>query len=97
MIHTDDIHKLSEFRQNAKAHLDRLHKTGRVEVLTVNGEPRGVVMTPEHYEEMIEKATLADSLAMIDRSMEDIKAGRTHDAKQAIREIANELGLKLDR
>ena len=34
MIRTSDIRKLSEFRQNATAHLDRLAKSGGVEILT---------------------------------------------------------------
>lgn len=52
MIRTDDIRKLSDFRQNAKAHLDRLAETGRIEVLTVNGEARAVVMSPRVFDEM---------------------------------------------
>ena len=34
---------------------------------------------------------------MIDRSMDDIQNGRTQPAKPALRKIAQELGLKLDR
>ncbi len=52
MIRTDDIRKLSDFRQNAKAHLDRLAETGRIEVLTVNGEAKAVVMSPRVFDEM---------------------------------------------
>ncbi len=37
------------------------------------------------------------TLAMMERSMEDIRNGRTQPAKQALREIAEDLGLKLDR
>ena len=43
------------------------------------------------------KAELAESLAMIDRSMEDIRTGRTQAAKPALEKLADELGLKLDR
>ena len=34
---------------------------------------------------------------MIDRSMEDIREGRTQPAKPALKNIADELGLKLGR
>jgi len=37
------------------------------------------------------------TLEMMRRSMEDIDAGRTKPAKQALRDIADELGLRLDR
>lgn len=97
MIRTDNIRKLSDFRQNATNHLDRLAVSGDAEVLTVNGEAKGVVMSPKTFDAMAEKAALLDSLQMIDLSMEDIKAGRTHDAKDAIQGIAHKLGLKLDQ
>ena len=37
MIRTSNIRSLSEFQRNAKRHIRRLKKTGRPEVLTVNG------------------------------------------------------------
>lgn len=51
---------------------------------------------PEQTNRM-EESELGQSLVMIDRSMADIKAGRTHEARQAIQAIANELGLELQR
>jgi hypothetical protein len=38
---------------------------------------------------------LAAGLAMIDRGMEDARAGRTRPAKAALQEIADEFGLKI--
>lgn len=97
MIRTDDIRKLSDFRQHARAHLDRLAEKGGVEVLTVNGEARGVVMSPKVYDVLAEKAALFDNLAAIDRSLEDIRAGRVQDAREAMRQIAAEAGVRLSR
>lgn len=96
MIRTDDIRKLSDFRQNATAHLDRLAQDGTAEVLTVNGEAKGVVMAPATFDELANKAALIDSLALIDRSMEDVKKGKGEDFRDAIRGIADQLGLQLD-
>lgn len=96
MIRTDDIRKLSDFRQNATAHLDRLAEDGTAEVLTVNGEAKGVVMAPATFDELANKAALIDSLALIDRSMKDVKTGKGEDFREAIRGIADQLGLQLD-
>ena len=52
----------------------------------------GVVPSPETFDELAEKAELAESFAMLDRSMEDIRDGRTRPAKAAIKEIAEKLG-----
>jgi len=97
MIRTDEIRKLSDFRQNTTAHLDRLAEEGGVEVLTVNGEARGVVMSPKVYDELAEKAALVDNLRAIERGLEDIRAGRVQDAREAMRQIAAETGLRLER
>jgi hypothetical protein len=56
-----------------------------------------VVLSPEAYDALAEKAELAEGLAMIDRGMEDVREGRTHAAKPALKRIAEELGLTLDR
>lgn len=40
---------------------------------------------------------LAASLAAIERGMNDVRAGRGQPMKKALREIAADLGLKLDR
>jgi hypothetical protein len=45
-----------------------------------------------------EQATeLARNLTAIERGMEDVRAGRGQPMKEALREVADELGLDLDR
>jgi PHD/YefM family antitoxin component YafN of YafNO toxin-antitoxin module len=65
--------------------------------VTTNGETEAVVLSPSAFDELMDQADLARSLALLDRSMEDIKAGRTRPAKAAIQQIADELNLTLDR
>ncbi|HYO26602.1 MAG TPA: hypothetical protein VEQ85_16795 [Lacipirellulaceae bacterium] len=48
------------------------------------------------YEEL-SAAEMAESLAAIDRGMADVAAGRTKPVREALREIADKLGLQLDR
>lgn len=56
-----------------------------------------MVLSPETYDALADKAELAENLGMIDRSLEDIREGRTQQAKAALEKIADDLGLKLDR
>jgi hypothetical protein len=44
-----------------------------------------------------EARELARNLAAIERGMEDVRAGRGQPMKAALREIADELGLEIDR
>jgi len=47
--------------------------------------------------EMEERQRKAATLELMQRSMADFDAGRTRPAKQALREIAADLGLTVDR
>jgi len=95
MIQTTDIQKLSVFRQKASEHLARLKETGRAEILTVNGEAAGVVMSPKTYDELMQEVDMARSLAMLDRSEADIAAGRTRPMREALKEMIERRGGKV--
>ncbi len=45
----------------------------------------------------MDQADINQSLKQLDQGMEEVKAGRGQPFDQAIREIASELGLKLNR
>lgn len=97
MIRAGDVRKLSDFRQNAMAHLDRLARTGRIEILTVNGEAKGVVMSPRVFDEMADRIEELEVTASIRRGLADAADGRTRPARQAIEALAAELGLDLNQ
>ena len=54
MIRPEDIGSLTDFARNAKAHLKRLKRTGRPELLTVNGKAEVVVQNAAAYQRLIE-------------------------------------------
>jgi len=54
MIRPEDIGSLSDFSRNTKAHLKRLRRTGRPELLTVNGKAEVVVQNASAYQRLIE-------------------------------------------
>ncbi len=97
MIRSSDITSLSEYRKHLREHHDRIRRSKRPLYVTSNGETDAVVLSPEAFDELVEQLEIAESLRMIDRSREDIKAGRVQPFRDAIRDIADELGLKLDR
>lgn len=97
MARSEDITSFTEHRQHLREHLSRVRETGRPLYITTNGRTDAVVMSPEAYDALAEKAELADSLMHLERSSEDIAQGRTHEAKAALERIAKDLGLKLDR
>ena len=53
MVRPEDIGSLTDFNRNTKAHLKRLRRTGRPELLTVNGKAEVVVQSAGAYERLI--------------------------------------------
>lgn len=97
MNRTTDITSFTEHRQHLRDHLNQVRSTGRPLFVTTNGETDAVVLSPKAFDELAEKAELAESLQQLDRSMEDVHVGRGRELKAAVRDIAEDLGLKLDR
>jgi len=82
MIHIEDIRPLTDFQRNAKQHLSRINKTGRSEVLTVNGKAEAVLVGKKTYAQMVCAMEELETLKSIQRGLEDINAGRTLSAKK---------------
>lgn len=97
MTRTTDITSFTDHRNNLRQHLNRLKKTGRPLYITTNGETEAVVLSAKAYDELADRADLAETLAMIDRSEADIKAGRVKEARVGLSAIAKKRGIKLDR
>ena len=53
MFRPEDIGSLTDFARNVKARLDRLRRTGRPELLTVNGKAEVVVQSAAAYFRLI--------------------------------------------
>lgn len=94
-MRTDDIQPFTELRANLAAHFRHVQETGRPLFVTSNGRTAAVVLSPEAYDRLAEKAELADNLALIDRGMQDVKAGRVREARAGIEELAGKHGVAL--
>ncbi len=51
-----DIISLTDFQRNAKDHITRLARTGKAQVLTVNGKASLVVQDAEAYQKLLDQA-----------------------------------------
>ena len=88
MIRPTDVHTLDSFRRKTKRHVQRLQSTGRPQLLTVNGNPAVIVQDAVAYELQMERLEVLEALA---ESVQQADQGRTHDARQAVRELIDEL------
>jgi PHD/YefM family antitoxin component YafN of YafNO toxin-antitoxin module len=91
MLATEHTQSLSEFRKKAAATIDRLNKTGNVEILTVNGEARAVLISPAVYDELAREAELSRDVAAIQRAMKEFDQGKGVEARKFFAELRSEL------
>jgi len=96
-MRTEDIHPLSEHRAQLTQHLRQVQETGRPMVITQNGRPAAVVLSPSAYDELVCQAEFASDVTAIKQGLADAEAGLGRDANEVLREIAERHDLKMDR
>src|SRR5215203_2235645 len=92
-----DIRSLSDLQRNAKSHIKRLKKTGRPQVLTVNGQAEVVVQHAASYQKLLEELEHAQASAGICRGLESMKRGEGRSMRQALEELGRRNGIELKR
>lgn len=95
MIDLNNVRSLSEFQRNAKEHIRRLKKTGRPEVLTVNGQAEVIVQSASAYQKMLDELEFVRTIKGIQRGLEQARRGESRPMRQFLDELAAEHGVDL--
>ena len=93
MLDTREIHPLTDFLRNHKAHVTRLKKTQSPEVLTVNGKAAVVVQDAASYQLMLDRLHHMETLAAIQEGMASAERGELKPAAQVLDEMRAKYGL----
>jgi prevent-host-death family protein len=91
---TKDIQPLTTFRNNSVKMMQRLKKTRRPIILTVNGKPEAVVQDAAAYQRLLDLAAKADPEEGLRQGLEDIAKGRTRPARQVFAKLREEYGIR---
>jgi PHD/YefM family antitoxin component YafN of YafNO toxin-antitoxin module len=94
MIQIDDITSLTDFQRNAKTHVRRLKKTGRPEVLTINGKPEVIVQDAASYQKLADAAELAQTIPALQKSLLEANRREGVPAATVLAKIRKKLGIK---
>jgi prevent-host-death family protein len=84
---SQDIHSLSAFKRKTAAFMARMKKSGHPVVLTINGTAELVVQDAASYQRLLELAERAEMMEFLRESREDIEAGRTEPALEALERL----------
>lgn len=76
MLDPNDVHPLTDFQRNAKAHLSRLRKNKRATALTVNGRTAAILLDPVEYARISSLAQEAEDMAALRVAFSELKAGK---------------------
>jgi len=86
---SEDILPVGEFKTHASRVIRRLQRTKRPFVITQNGKPAAVLLTPAEFDRLNEHAQFLDA---IDEGLSDSAAGRVVDDAALTRELDDDLG-----
>ena len=93
MLDIRQIHPLTDFLRNHKAHVARLKETGTPEVLTVNGRAEVVVQDAASYQELMDRLQHMESVAAIREGIESAERGELKPAAQVFAEMKAKYGV----
>lgn len=82
---------VSEFKAQAAEFLRKLGEGGAPLVVTQNGKPAGVLLSPEAYDELTERARF---IAAVNEGLADAKAGRVSTEVAVMKRLTARYGGK---
>ena len=88
-----EIHPLTDFLRNHKAHVARLKETHAPEVLTVNGKAEVVIQDAESYQRLLDRLHRMETIAAIQEGMASAERGELKPAAQVLAEMQAKYGL----
>ena len=86
---SEDILPIGEFKTHASRVLRRLREDRRPIVITQNGKPAGVLITPEEFDSLREREHFVQA---VQSGLADSEAGRVVDDTTLARELKAEFG-----
>jgi hypothetical protein len=87
MIDLEDIQSLTDFQRDAKSHIQRLKRTGKPQVLTVNGRAELVIQDAKSYQKLLDLIERAEAIAGVFDGLESIKRGKGEPIGQVLERI----------
>jgi len=93
MLDIRQVHSLTDFLRNHKAHMERLRETGTPELLTVNGKAELVVQDAESYQALLDRLHRMETVAAIREGMASARRGELTPAEDVYAEMKARYGL----
>lgn len=87
---SEDIFPLGQFKTHASKVLRNLHEKNRPIVITQNGKPAAVLLTPEEFDRLSKQDQF---VAAVKRGLQDVKAGNIISDEELSAMLREEFGI----
>lgn len=91
---SQEVYSLSDFKRQTAKFRTRMKRTGNPVVLTIHGKAEMIVQDAASYQRLVELAERAEMMDFLRESREDLDAGRTEPALDALNRLARKHKLK---
>jgi len=82
---SNDIVPIAEFKTSISKWFKSLQSTGHPVIITQNGKPAGVLLSPNDYDDLVYRKSFLES---VDRGMSDADSGRTYSTEEIKAKLA---------
>jgi antitoxin YefM len=76
---SNDIVPIGKFKTSISKWFKSVHDTGHPLIITQNGKPAGVLLSPSEYDELVYKRAFLDS---INRGIADAESGKIYSSEE---------------
>ena len=88
---TNDIIPIAKFKASISRLFKSLKSTGRPLIITQNGKPVGVLLSPEDYDKLVYNKSFLDSIG---RGMSDAESSKTYRSEEVRTRLRSSMKLK---
>jgi antitoxin YefM len=82
----NDIVPIAEFKTSISKWFKNIQNTGHPLIITQNGKPAGVLLSPQDYDNLVYRQAFLDSVS---RGIADAESGRTLRSKEVREALKN--------
>lgn len=76
---SNDIVPIGKFKTSISKWFRSVHDTGHPLIITQNGKPAGVLLSPSEYDELVYKSAFLDSIS---RGITDAESGKIYNSEE---------------
>ncbi|MBN2356680.1 type II toxin-antitoxin system Phd/YefM family antitoxin [candidate division KSB1 bacterium] len=81
----NDIIPIGEFKTKIAKWLKSIQETGKPLIITQNGRPAGVLLSPQEYDELVYRRSF---LLSVDRGIDDAEKGRLFTTEEVMAKLS---------